>query len=344
MLYDNAQLLEAYAAAYKANKKASHGRVLRQTADWVAQQMTSPEGAFYASLDADSEEEEGRFYVWTAKELADVIKDKDDLQFFRDVYGARGGYNFEGRYHVLRLAAPLADLAEQKGTTEEKLEARLAPMRKKLFEAREKRPRPSLDRTVLTGWNGQMVAGLARAGDALGDKAIVGRAEKAADFLVKTMKTKDGRLMRRYAAAPNEKAKARQPGFLDDYAYLVHGLLTLHEVTKEKRWLEESKALTETMTEYFAAERGAFYFTPKDGEKLFARSIDQYDAVQPSGNSQAASNLVRLWVLTGDKKYSDRAERAFRVLSPTLRNEPATLTTLADALAVWLERRAAKKD
>src|SRR5262249_50367133 len=155
-------------------------------------------------------------------------------------------YNFEGRYHVLRMPVPLADLAEDMNTTEDKLEARLAALRKKLFDSRAKRERPFLDTKVLTGWNGQMIPGLARARDAQGDKDAVASAKKAADFILKTMKTKDGRLHRSYAAAPNEKAKARHLGFLDDYAYLVHGLLTLHEVTKEKRWLDESKALTET--------------------------------------------------------------------------------------------------
>jgi uncharacterized protein YyaL (SSP411 family) len=342
MLYDNAQLLEAYAAAYRETKKPLHARVLRQTIDWVAREMTSPEGAFYSALDADSEGEEGRFYVWTAKELAAAL-DKDDLQFFRRVYGAKDGYNFEGKYHVLRLPTPLAELAEEQKTTEAKLEARLAPLRKKLFDVRARRERPFLDKKVLTGWNGQMIAGLARAGDALGDKDAVASARKAADFLLKTMKTKEGRLLRSYAAAPNEKAKARHTAFLDDYAYLVHGLLTLHEVTKEKRWLDESKALTQVMSKFFAAERGAFYFTPSDGEKLFARAIDQYDAVQPSGNSQAAANLIRLWIVTGDKKYADQAEKTFKVLSATLKNEPATLTTLADALAVWLAKKGKKE-
>jgi uncharacterized protein YyaL (SSP411 family) len=343
MLYDNAQLLEAYAAAYKDKKKPQHARVLRQTIGWVAREMTSPEGAFYSALDADSEGEEGRFYVWTAKELASVITDKDDLQFFRKVYGAKDGYNFEGKYHVLKMPSSLAELAEDQNTTEEKLEARLAPLRKKLFEARAKRERPVLDKKVLTGWNGQMIAGLARAGDALGDKDTIASAKKAADFLLKTMKTKEGRLYRSYAAAPNEKAKPRHTAFLDDYAYLVHGLLALYDVTKEKRWLDESKALTETMSKFFAAERGAFYFTPSDGEKLFARAIDQYDAVQPSGNSQAASNLIRLWIITGEKKYADQAEKTFKVLSSMLKSEPSTLTTLADALAVWLAKKGKKE-
>src|SRR5262249_46521879 len=226
-----------------------------------AREMTSPEGGFYSALDADSEGEEGRFYVWRAKELA-VLKDKKDLEFFRKVYDAEDGYNFEGRYHIFRLSAPLDRLAADQKTTEGKLEERLAGLRKKFFDVRAKRERPFLDTKVLTAWNGQMIAGLARAGDALGDKKAIASATKAAEFLLKTLRNKEGRLLRTYAAVPGGKAQARGNGYLDDYAYLVHGLLTLHDVTGQKKWLDEAKALTGTMVKYHADDkRGAFYYT-----------------------------------------------------------------------------------
>jgi uncharacterized protein YyaL (SSP411 family) len=340
MLYDNAQLLEVYSRAYRGAKTPAYKRVLRQTIDFIAREMTSPEGVFYSALDADSEGEEGRFYVWTAKQLAAVLTDKADLKLFRKVYGAEDGYNFEGRYHILRLSQPLSALALELKTTEENLEAKLAPMRKKLFDVRAKRPRPLLGHAVLTAWNGQMIAGLARAGEALGDKKVIAKAEKAADFLLKTMKTKQGRLMRSYSAAPGAKPEARLNGYLDDYAYLVHGLLTLHDVTKEKRWLEESKSLTATMIQFHGdKERGGFYYTSSDHEKLFARGKDQYDGVQPSGNSASASNLVRLWIKTGDAEYSKLAEKTFRSMSAALKSSPSSLPALADALALWLEHK-----
>src|SRR5262249_44839237 len=155
--------------------------------------------------------------------------------------------------------------------------AKVAPLRKRLFDIRAKRERPFLDTKVLTAWNGQMVAGLARAGAALGDKAMIAAAEKAATFLLKTMKTKEGRLLRSYAAVPGEKPAGRLNAYLDDYAYLTHGLLMLHEATKEKRWLDEAKALTEVMVKYHSDEGGGFFYTSSDHEKLFARGKDQYD-------------------------------------------------------------------
>jgi uncharacterized protein YyaL (SSP411 family) len=340
MLYDNAQLLEVYAAAYGNTKKPAHARVLRQTVDFVAREMTSPEGAFYSALDADSEDEEGRFYVWTARELARALTDRKDLALFRKAYGAEDGYNFEGKYHILRLAAPLADLAKEQETTEDKLEAKLAALRKRLFAVRAKRSRPFLDTKVLTAWNGQMIAGMARAGEALGDREAIARAKKAAEFILGAMRTREGRLLRSYAAVPGSKPKARLNGYLDDYAYLVHGLLALYDVTGEARWLDESKALTDTMVKWHGDDRGGFYYTSSDHEKLFTRTKDQYDGVQPSGNSAAASNLVRLWIKTGEAKYSTLAEKTFKSLSPTLKTGGSSLTALADALALWLEKKA----
>ncbi len=342
MLYDNAQLLEVYAAAYRDTKKPAHARVLRETVGFVAREMTSPEGAFYSALDADSEEEEGRFYVWTTRELAGTLRDREERQLFLRAYDAQGRYNFEGRYHILRLPVPLAELAKEMGTTEEKLDARLAGLRKKLFDVRAKRPRPFLDTKVLTAWNGQMIAGLARAGAALGDKQTIGRAKKAAEFILKTMRNKEGRLLRSYAAVPGGKPEARLNGYLDDYAYLVHGLLALHEVTGEKRWLDEAKALTETMVKYHGDDKGGFFYTSSDHEKLFARSKEQSDGAQPSGNSVAAGNLVRLWRATGDAKYDKLAEKTFRALSARLKSYPSHLTALADALNLWLEQKAKK--
>jgi uncharacterized protein YyaL (SSP411 family) len=339
MLYDNAQLLEVYARAYRRTKKPLYERVLRQTADFVGRELTAPAGAFYSALDADSEGEEGRFYVWTAKEINAVLTDKAERELFRKVYGAEVP-NFEGKYHILRLPRPPDEQAKELKTTPEKLEARLAGLRQKLFAVRAKRPRPFLDTKVLTAWNGQMIAGLARAGQALGDKKVVAAAARAADFVLANLRTKDGRLLRTWAAVPGEAAKARVNGYLDDYAYLVHGLLTLHDVTGQKRWLDEAKALTETMVKFHADEKaGGFFYTSHDHEKLFARAKDQYDGVQPSGNSMAAANLVRLWVKTGEARYGKLAEKTIRALAGPLKAYPVTLTSLAEALALYLEAK-----
>ncbi len=339
MLYDNAQLLEVYATAYRETKSPLYRRTLQQTIAFVRRELTSPEGAFYCALDADSEGEEGRCYVWTPKELDAVLTDEADRKLFKDVYGA-DKLNFEEKYHILVLRRPLAEVAGDLKMTEDDLEKRLAGLRARLFAVREKRPRPFLDTKVLTGWNGQMIAGLAVAGEALGDKEAIEAARKAADFVLKNLRDKDGRLRRTWGAAPGGKAEARLNGYLDDYAYLVHGLLSLHDVTGEARWLEEAKALTETMCKFHGdKERGAFFSTSVDHEKLFARAKDQYDGAQPSGNSTAARNLVRLWIKTKDEQYAREAERTFKALAGSLQENPTGLTTLAEALSLYLEMK-----
>jgi uncharacterized protein YyaL (SSP411 family) len=342
MLYDNAQLCEVYAHAFRATKQPLYKRVLEQTLAFIDRELTAPEGGFYSALDADSDGEEGRFYVWTDKELAAVLTDKAEADLFKQVYGADGGANFEEKYHILLLPRPLAERAAELKLSEDDLEAKLAAIRKKLFDVRAKRVRPFLDTKVLTAWNGQMIAGLARAGQALGEKQPVERAARAADFLLQNLRNKDSRLLRTYAAAPGQKAEARLNAYLDDYAYLVHGLLCLHDVTGEPRWLDQARVLTDTMLKYHLDEKaGAFFFTSNDHEKLFARAKDQYDGAQPSGNSVAAGNLVRLWIKTGDEKYEKLAEKSFKALAAPLKVNPTGLTALADALGIYLDAKKA---
>ncbi|MGL4554087.1 MAG: thioredoxin domain-containing protein [Gemmataceae bacterium] len=339
MLYDNAQLLEAYANAFRATKGDDHRRVLRETVAFLDREMTSPDGAFYSALDADSEDEEGRFYVWTAKELNAAVPDRDQRLLFAKVYGTDSGVNFEGKYHILKLPATLDDAAKERKLTRAELEAKLAPVKRRLFELRAKRERPFLDTKVLTGWNGLMIAGLAKAGAALGDKEVIGRAERAAKFVLSRMRSADGRLLRAYAAAPGEDAKARVDGYLDDYAYLVHGLLALHEATGETAWLDDAKKLTATMDGLFADERGGFFFTSVGHEKLFARGKDAFDGAQPSGNGVAAANLVRLWVATGDAAYEKQALKALKALAGQMKGSPSSLCWAAEGLGRYLAHK-----
>ena len=265
MIYDNAQLCEVYARAYRETKKPQYKRVLQQTLGFIAREMTSPDGGFYSALDADSDGEEGKFYVWTDKEIDALLTDKDEALLFKKVYGLNEAPNFESKYHILTLPRSLANVAIDMELTEEKLDAKLAGARQKLFEVRAKRVRPFLDTKILTAWNGEMIAGAALAGQALGDKKSIQMAEKAADFVLKNLRNKDGRLLRSYGAAPGQKAEARLNAYLDDYAFLVHGLLSLHDVTGEKRWLDEAKALTDIMIQYHADKKaGAFFYTSND--------------------------------------------------------------------------------
>jgi uncharacterized protein YyaL (SSP411 family) len=345
MLYDNAQLCEVYADAYRAAKKPQDKRILQQTIAFIAREMTSPEGGFYSALDADAQGEEGRFYVWTKKELDAAFADADKsvVSLFKQVYGLDGERNFESRAHIPTLPQPLDERAKALKMTEEQLEARLAPLRNKLFQARAKRPRPFRDTKILTAWNGQMIAGLAVAGAALDDKKTIARAARAADFVLKTLHTGKGRLLRTYGAAPGQKAEARLNAYLDDYAFLVHGLLCLHDATQEKRWLEEAKRLTDLMIQYHGDDKqGGFFYTSNDHEKLFARGKEQYDGAQPSSNSVAARNLVRLWQKTGEARYERWAEKTFQALAAALQANPGSLAALADALALYLDQKANK--
>jgi uncharacterized protein YyaL (SSP411 family) len=337
MLYDNAQLCEVYARAYRETKDPLYRRVLEQTLAFVRRELTSPEGAFYSALDADSEGEEGKFYVWTAKEI-DALLGAEDAKLLRRVYGVDAGPNFEKEFSILLLKSSLKDVAAELKTTEDDLEKRLAPLRQKLFDARAKRPRPFLDTKVLTAWNGEMIAGMALAGQALDDKKAIEAAARAADFVLKNLRKADGRLLRTWGAAPGQKAEARLNAYLDDYAYLIHGLLCLHDATGEERWLKEASALTDVMVKHHLDEKGgAFFYTSHDHEKLFARAKDQYDGAQPSGNSVAARDLLRLYQKTKDERYLKLAEKTIRGLAAPLKSSPGSLATLAEALGMYLD-------
>lgn len=330
MLSDNGQLLELYAQAQRDNPAPLFQRVLTETLEFVAREMTSPEGVFYTSLDADSDGVEGRYYVWTADELAKAAPAEPDRRLLETRFGTGGPPNFEERAYVLALqdAVPAED------------EERWRTLRAALLQERAQRPRPNLDTKVLTSWNGLMIAGMAQAGRTLDRPEVVARAATAADFLLRTLRDVDGRLQHVYAAAPGEPARARLPGYLDDYTHFVHGLLVLHDVTGEPRWRKAAQELTDDMLRRFHdAERGGFFFTSPEHEALFVRAKDQYDGVQWSGNSQAAANLLRLWRITREERYRTAAEETLRAFARSLQSEPSSLAGMADVLSQYLSAR-----
>ena len=343
MLYDNSQLVEVYSKAYRVLKKPLYRRVVVETLAYIEREMTSPEGAFYSSQDAETHHEEGRFYVWTPQELQDALPDKAELEFIKKVYIADGKLNFEGKYHILRWAKTPGETATDLNMTEAGLIKKLDPIKKKLWEAREKRDKPFLNKIALTAWSGLMIAGYAEAGRTLDEPKYVATAAKAADFVLKHQLTKDGRLLRTYGAAPGQAPKAAVTAYLEDYASLAHGLLTLNAATKDKKWIDAAQKLTDTMLVFHGDKKaGGYYYTAHDAEKFFARSKDQYDGVQPSGNSLALRNLVRLWKLTGDARYDKEAERNFKFFAGAISNQGPSLATMAQALDVWAEGRVKK--
>jgi len=195
-----------------------------------------------------------------------------------------------------------------------------------------------LDTKVLTAWNGQMIAAFAAAGQALEQREYIDTAARAADFILKNLRTSEGRLLRTYGAAPGQPPTAKINAYLDDYAFFIHGLLCLHDASGDKRWLEFAQSLADDMVKYHLdSDNGGFFYTANDHEKLFARTKDQYDGVQPSGNSVAARNFVRLWLKTGNVRYRELAEKTVKVFSANLKANPASLATMAEALALFLD-------
>jgi len=340
MLYDNAQLVELYSKAHENDPRPDYERAVRETLEFIKREMTSPEGGFYSALDADSEGEEGKFYVWSPKELEAALPDRAQLALTREAFAVGDGLNFEQKASILTRNADMGAVAKKLNLSPEELAAKQAAAARKLLELRAKRERPFLDTKILTAWNGQMIAGYAAAGRVFKNKEYVAAAAKAADFILATMRTKDGRLLRSYI----KDSEARLNAYLDDYAFLTHGLIALHEATGTQRWLDEAKSLTETMVKWHRDEKnGGYYYTSHDHEKLFARSKDQHDGAQPCGNSVAARNLVRLAKLTGDAKYRELAKSSFESFAGTLQENPSALSTMLVALGEYLEVTAEAK-
>ena len=306
MLYDNALLAVAFAEACQVTGRADLARVLRSTLDYVMREMTSPDGAFWSATDADSEGEEGRFFVWSEEEIRRLLG--AGAERFIAFHGVTRRGNFEG-HNVLHVPRP----------DEGEWEA-LAPARAILYRERALRPPPLLDDKVLAGWNGLMISGLAVGGRVLGDPRPVAAAARAAAFVLDRMRP-GGRLQRSF-----REGRTSGPGFLEDQAFLLQGLLDLHEATFEPRWLVEAVALARQGEELFADREGGGWFrTAPDHESLVAREKPGHDGAEPSGASVAALNALRIGAFTGDDIWRRIALGAFRAHATVLERHPAAL-------------------
>jgi uncharacterized protein YyaL (SSP411 family) len=326
MLYDNGPLLALYADAWTATNDARFERVAAETAAWVVREMQSPEGGYYSSLDADSEHEEGKFYVWTPDEVRAHVS-PEEYAVLAPHYGLDGPPNFEGRHWHLHEALPLAQVAAKLGRNPEECGRLLESGRGKLLAAREGRVRPGRDDKVLTSWNALMIAGMARAAVVFDRGDWLASAKRALAFVRSTL-WKNGRLLATY-----KDGRAHLNAYLDDYAYLVFAAIELLQAEFDSGTLAFAEDLADVLIEQFEdGVNGGFFFTSHDHERLIHRPKPGFDNATPSGNGMAALALQRLSFLTGDTRYAASAERALGQFYPELTAQPGGHTTLLMAL------------
>ncbi len=321
MLYDNALLAIVYTEAFQLTGRELFREIAQKVLEYVLRDMKGADGGFCSAEDADTEGEEGRFYIWNREEMSAILGE-EDAGIFSEYYGITPAGNFEGKSIPNLLKADL-EMARRNPKLEE--------MRQKLFEAREKRVRPFRDDKVLTAWNGLMIAALFFAGRVFRESKYEEAAEEAANFLSSRLKREDGRLLARY-----RDGEASNLGLLDDYAFLTWGMLEAYEATFEISYLEEAIRLTDSMIEIFWDEGDkGFFMTGSDGEELILRPKEFYDGALPSGNSAAAMNMARLDRLTGSGRYEGYIGRLFGSASAVMNSSPFACTYLMSAYTVY---------
>jgi len=326
MLYDNGPLLGLYADAWALTDNPLFAQAAEGIVGWLQREMTSPEGLFYAALDADSEHEEGKFYVWTPAQIAALLTPAE-YAVANACFGLEAAPNFENHAWHLEMLMPLSDAAKQLGVPAEEVAARLESARAKLFTARESRIHPGRDDKVLTSWNALMIKGLARAGRRFGRTDWVRQAQAAADALHLTVWS-NGRL-----AASYQQGRARHNGYLDDYAFLLDALLELLQADWRDADLFWARQLADALLMHFEdAEVGGFFFTSHDHEALIHRAKPGYDNATPSGNGIAAYALMRLGRLLDEPRYQAATERTLRAFYQAMQAQPTPYPSLMRAL------------
>jgi len=334
MLYDQALLAMAYTEAFQVTRNDTYKNTAKEIFTYVLRDMTSPEGAFYSAEDADSDGEEGKFYLWTSGELEKILS-KEEADLALRVFNAEKAGNFAeeatGRKtgaNILHLKKSLEEIASELKLSPEALRKNLESIRVSLFKTREKRVRPLKDDKVLADWNGLMIAALAKASVALDEQTLASSARKASGFILNNMRDKQGRLFHR-----NREGQSSIPAFLDDYAFLIWGLLELYEATFDARFLKEALELNEVLIKHFWDDKeGGFYFIPDDGEKLLIRQKELYDGAIPSGNSVQMLNLLRLARLTSNAEFEEKAAQTSRIFSKHVEYSPSAFTHMMSAL------------
>ena len=326
MLYDNGPLLALYADAWKVTRNPLFARIVDETAAWMIREMQSPQGGYYSTLDADSEGEEGKFYVWTRAEV-EAAMTRDEHAVAAPYFGLDGTPNFEGSHWNLHIATPLAEVAARLGIALEEAERRLASARAKLFAVREERVRPGRDEKILASWNALAIRGMVRAGVTFRRRDWLDSARCALDFLRTTL-WRGGRLVATY-----KDGKAHLNAYLDDYAFLLDALVELMQAEFRHADLEWAHGLAEVLLAHFEdPAAGGFFFTSDDHEQLIQRPKPGHDNATPSGNGIAAFALQRLGHLIGETRYLEAAERAIGAFHPAMRRYPGGFASMLMAL------------
>ncbi|MBI4249648.1 MAG: thioredoxin domain-containing protein [Elusimicrobia bacterium] len=331
MLYDNALLLKTYLAGYQATGEGLYLRVADETARYVLNEMSLPEGGFACSQDADSEGVEGKFFLWTAAEMRAALGAKDGA-LACDYFGVAESGNFEGRANVLSAPWTDEDFAKKAGLSPAQWARKRTHIRGKLLAERNRRARPGRDDKILSAWNGLMIGALAQAGRILEEPDYLDAAVRAATFLTGSL-AHGKRLWRSYRAG-----QAKHNAYLEDYAFVTAGFLDLYEATLERRWIDEALRFNRSLLDLFWDERqGGFFFTSHDHETLIARSKSLDDGVVPSGNSVAVMNLLRLYELTLDEGFRRKAVETLRLYGGFMRDFSGAASYMICALDFHLE-------
>jgi uncharacterized protein YyaL (SSP411 family) len=331
MLYDNGPLLRLYADAWLVTRDALFARVCDETAGWAMREMQAPEGGYYSSLDADSEHEEGKFYVWSREEVADVLSD-EEYRVTAAVYGLNGAPNFEDRHWHLRVVQKTAEAAAVLDMPALRADELLRTARARLFARREQRVRPGRDEKVLTAWNALMIQGMAHAARVFGRHDWLLSARRSLEFLRATL-WGEGRLLATY-----KDGRAHLNAYLDDYAFLLAALLELLQTDFRKGDLDFAVQLADALlTRFEDRVAGGFFFTSHDHEPLILRPKPGHDHATPSGNGVAALSLARLGHLIGEPRYLQAAERALQLFFPQLDAQPGAFSSLCAALDEHLD-------
>ncbi len=316
MLYDNGLLLSVYADAFQLTEQQRYRYVAEGIAKFALHELTDDQGGFYAALDAESENEEGKYYRWEKREIKDALS-PDEYELFAKTYGIDGAPNFEGQYYAPQLSQSLDQIAGANSKSFEQLVGQLTPLHAKLFDVRSKRERPLTDTKILTSWNGLMIRGLADAGRILDRPQYTQAAIGAADFLWKNSYV-DGRLRRTHTSG-----QSLLNGYLNDYAFFINGLIALHRATDDPIWINRANDLQKTQNKlYWDDSSGGFFFTSHDHESLLARAKQPTDSAIPSGNSVSATNLVYLASQLDEPNYQELAERTITSMSGLLDRFP----------------------